>query len=86
MLVCHGALNDRSNPFQGLGPLRAICRRKERDTSVSFLNQLGDDLDEGGFPSSVLTDQAVDITFANSHIHIIKGVLLTKFFTQMGNF
>ena len=71
MLVSHGTFNDRSDPFQGLRPLGAICRRKEGDASVSLLNQLGDDLDEGGFPSSVLTDEAVDIAFANAQIHII---------------
>ena len=59
MLVSHGALNDGSDPFQGLGPLGAIRRSKEGDASVRFLNQLGDDLDEGGFPSPVLTDQAL---------------------------
>ena len=44
---------------------------EEGDASVSFLNQLGDDLDEGGFPCPVLTDEAVDVAFANGEIHII---------------
>ena len=71
MLVSHGTLNDGSDTFQGLRPLGAICRSKEGDASVRFLNQLGDDFDEGGFPSSVLTDQAVDVAFANAQINII---------------
>ena len=71
MLVSHGALNDGSDTFQSLRPLGAIRGSKERDASVSFLNQLGDDLDEGGFPCPVLTDQAVDVAFANGEIHII---------------
>ena len=71
MLVSHGTLNDGSDPFQGLRPLGATCRSKEGDASVSFLNQLGDDLDEGGFPSPVFADQAVDVAFANGEIHII---------------
>ena len=67
----HGTLNDGSNPFKRLGPLGAICRSKERDASISFLNQLGDALDEGGFPCAIFTDQALDVAFANGEIHII---------------
>ena len=71
MLVSHRTFNDRSDPFQGLCPLRAIRGSEEGDASISFLNQLGDDLDEGGFPCPVFTDEAVDVAFANGEIHII---------------
>ena len=56
MLVSHGTLNDGSDQFQGLRPLGATCRSKERDASVGFLNQLGDDLDKGGFSCAIFTD------------------------------
>ena len=71
MLVSYRTLDDGSDPFQGLRPLGAIFRSKEGDASVGFLNQLGDDLDEGGFPCAIFTDQAVDVAFANGEIHII---------------
>ena len=56
--------------FRACGPLRAIRGRKGETLPSVSLNQLGDDLDEGGFPAPFYRS-AIDVAFMNGEIHII---------------